>query len=507
MSPFHGNGMASRDQTDYEAIDEYITARMRSDHIPGVALAIVKGDQIIYLKGYGRADQSGRPVTPQTPFIIGSITKPFTALAVMQLVEAGKVELDAPVQRYLPWFRVADPQVSAQITVRMLIDQTSGLPQLPTFVTWTWPNYPDALERHVRLMANANLVFPPGQGFAYSNANYVTQGVIVQAVSGQSYEDYIKQHIFAPLDMQHSYVSQEAAMRDGMAMGYRWWFGFPIPVTLPYKRSNLPAGFAISSAEDMAHFLIAQLNGGSYRDVSVLSPDGIALMQAEPPPGAYGLGWESVRIDGRRLINFDGATGNFQGSLFIDPEDRVGVFLAANVMSALDGLSSSRSSSSLGASTAQELVRRLLDRGESKGLLVSALITTRGMAHSVLNIAAHRPVPRQGPGQRRVSLIVDLVILGLTGLLILSLVRIPDWYGQLAMHGIAGWSGLAQLSGQIAILHFAWPLALLYVVLKFPYWIILSLYQPDLVTWLESVAVVVFLKGLLEITLAWQVFL
>lgn len=499
--------MASRDQTDYEAIDEYITARMRSDHIPGVALAIVKGDQIIYLKGYGRADQSGRPVTPQTPFIIGSITKPFTALAVMQLVEAGKVELDAPVQRYLPWFRVADPQVSAQITVRMLIDQTSGLPQLPTFVTWTWPNYPDALERHVRLMANANLVFPPGQGFAYSNANYVTQGVIVQAVSGQSYEDYIKQHIFAPLDMQHSYVSQEAAMRDGMAMGYRWWFGFPIPVTLPYKRSNLPAGFAISSAEDMAHFLIAQLNGGSYRDVSVLSPDGIALMQAEPPPGAYGLGWESVRIDGRRLINFDGATGNFQGSLFIDPEDRVGVFLAANVMSALDGLSSSRSSSSLGASTAQELVRRLLDRGESKGLLVSALITTRGMAHSVLNIAAHRPVPRQGPGQRRVSLIVDLVILGLTGLLILSLVRIPDWYGQLAMHGIAGWSGLAQLSGQIAILHFAWPLALLYVVLKFPYWIILSLYQPDLVTWLESVAVVVFLKGLLEITLAWQVFL
>jgi len=147
--------MASGDQTNYEAIDEYITARLRSAHIPCVALAIVKGDQIVYLKGYGRADQSGRPVTPQTPFIIGSITKPFTALAVMQLVETGKVELDAPVQRYLPWFHTADPKASAQITVRMLIDQTSGLPQIPTFVTWTWPDYPDALERHVRIMAKS----------------------------------------------------------------------------------------------------------------------------------------------------------------------------------------------------------------------------------------------------------------------------------------------------------------------------------------------------------------
>ena len=295
-------------------------------------------------------------------------------------------------------------------------------------------------------------------------------------------------------------------MQDGMAMGYRWVFGFPIPVTLPFKRSNLPAGFAISSAEDMAHYLIAQLNGGRYRDRSVLSPKGIALMQAEPPPGTYGLGWESVRIDRRRLINFDGATGNFQGSVFIDPKSRVGVFVAANAMSALDGLSSSRSSSSLGASSAQELIRRLLGRDEKKGLLVSALITTRGMAHSVLNIATNRPMPSQGLGQRKVALIVDLVVLLLTGALILSLVRIPEWYGQLAMHGIGSPSDLAWHGGLIAILHFTWPLALLYVALKIPYWIILSLYQPDLILWLESVAAVVFLKGVLQTALAWQVF-
>jgi hypothetical protein len=256
----------------------------------------------------------------------------------------------------------------------------------------------------------------------------------------------------------------------------------------------------------MAHYLIAQLNGGRYGGTSVLTPEGIALMQTEPPPGTYGLGWESVRIDGRRLINFDGATGNFQGSVFIDPESRVGVFVAANAMSALDGLSSSRSSSSLGVSSTGELVRRLLGRGEKTGLLVSALITTRGMAHTVLNIAAQRPMPRQGLGQRKVALIVDLVLLLLTGALILSLVRLPEWYGQLAMHGIGSPSDLTWRIGLIATVHFSWPLALLYVVLKVPYWIIISLYQPDLIIWLESVAAVVFLKGLLEIALAWRVF-
>ncbi|HEX7774460.1 MAG TPA: serine hydrolase domain-containing protein, partial [Pyrinomonadaceae bacterium] len=90
----------------------------------------MKDDKIVYLKGYGQADPSGRPMTPQTPLILGSITKSFTALAVMQLVEAGKVELDAPVRRYIPWFRVADPNASAQITVRQLLYQTSGLPML-----------------------------------------------------------------------------------------------------------------------------------------------------------------------------------------------------------------------------------------------------------------------------------------------------------------------------------------------------------------------------------------
>src|SRR5918912_1372739 len=113
---------------DIASIDAYINAQMQADHIPGVALGLVHNDQIVHLRGFGTADQSGRAVTPQTPFILASVSKSFTALAIMQLVEAGKVELDAPVQRYLPWFRVADPVASARITVRHLLYHTSGIP-------------------------------------------------------------------------------------------------------------------------------------------------------------------------------------------------------------------------------------------------------------------------------------------------------------------------------------------------------------------------------------------
>ena len=115
----------------YDAIDAYITGQMRRLSMPGVALAIVEGDKIVHLRGFGRARPGGETPAPYTPFFIGSLTKSFTALAVMQLVEAGKVELDAPVQRYLPWFRVADPQTSVQMTLRHLLNQTSGLPMLP----------------------------------------------------------------------------------------------------------------------------------------------------------------------------------------------------------------------------------------------------------------------------------------------------------------------------------------------------------------------------------------
>lgn len=125
---------------NFAAIDAYVQSEMQAARVPGLALGIVQGDHIVHLKGFGIADPSGRPVTPQTPFMIGSTTKSMTAVAIMQLVEADTVELDAPVQQYLPWFRVADSDASARITIRHLLNHTSGLPTTTQAEFITGPN-------------------------------------------------------------------------------------------------------------------------------------------------------------------------------------------------------------------------------------------------------------------------------------------------------------------------------------------------------------------------------
>ena len=458
---------------DIKAIDEYIESKMRLARIPGLSLAIVKDDKIVYLKGYGQADPSGRPMTAQTPIILGSITKAFTALAVMQLVEAGKVELDAPVQKYIPWFRVADANASAQITVRQLLYQTSGLPMLREPQFWTEQDA-RALERTVRFLADKQMSFPPGDKFEYSNANYETLGLIVQTVSGVSYEDYVRQNIFAPLEMKNSFASQDEALKHGMATGHRWWYGFPVAVTFPLNRSELPAGYLISSAEDMGHFLIAEMNGGRYGNSSVLSSDGIALTHMSPR--TYAMGWELIDVDGRRLINHEGGTANFETSVFFDPKERIGVFVAANVMSALDAFSSPHGNEPLDGQT------------------------VRAVALTVLSMATNRPLPVQGRGIRKLYLLFDLSILMFTVLLVISIVRMRRRYRRWKEQGITRWSILW------ASAHFALPLFVLYLTVKVFFWQVLSLFQPDFYYWLNAVAIVLLVKGLIEIAMIRRVF-
>ena len=262
--------------TSFEEIDAFVEAKCKHLNVPGAALAIVEGDKIVHLRGFGQARPGGEAPTPQTPFVLGSTTKSFTALAVMQLVEAGKIELDAPIQRYLPWFRVADPQASAQITVRHLLNQTSGLPVLSGWTTLAnFDDRPDATERQARALSKLKLARPVGSAFEYNNTNYNVLGLIIEAASGESYSDYIQKHIFNPLGMSHSFTSQAAAKQDGLATGHRYWFWFPFAApNQPIPRGSLPSGQLISSAEDMAHYLIAYLNGGRYGDVQILSGAG-----------------------------------------------------------------------------------------------------------------------------------------------------------------------------------------------------------------------------------------
>jgi CubicO group peptidase (beta-lactamase class C family) len=331
--------------TSYDAIDTYIEEQVRHLSIPGVSMAIVEGDRLVHYRGFGRAHSNAEAPTLQTPFFIGSVTKSITALAIMQLVEAGKVELNAPVQRYLPWFHLADRAASSQITVQHLLNHTSGLSMLQgQQILSELDEGPHATESQLRALATAKLSSPAGEKFAYNNTNYNLLGSIIEAASGESYPDYVQEHIFDPLEMWHSYFSKAVAQKNNLAMGHRYWFGIPIPTpNLPQPIGSLPSGQLISCAEDLAHFLVAQLNAGRYGNVQILSDAGIDEMHRGTIEmtvmgfsiGEYGMGWESRVEADTTLVSHSGIVPEFGAFAGLVPEQKKGIVLLYNANHAM----------------------------------------------------------------------------------------------------------------------------------------------------------------------------
>jgi CubicO group peptidase (beta-lactamase class C family) len=327
-------------EASFNEIDAYLEKQLGTLNIPSASLAIIEGTEIVHTKGFGVTGPGGRKPTPQTPFFIGSLTKSITALAVMQLVEAGKVELDAPIQRYLPWFTLADPRAAGQITVRHLLNQTSGIAQIPGMIGMSnFDNSPGPIERQARNMATYIPAHPVGSEFEYSNINYNLLGLIIQAASGESYTDYIQNHIYDPLDMQHSYTSKTAAQQDGLAVGHQQWFGFPVAVpNLPVPEGSLPSGQLISSAEDIGHYLIAQLNNGNYGGAQILSPGGIVQMHqpaaninvAGKEMGDYGMGWFIIKSGQTKIIFHDGEVPDYFSYMALLPDQNRAMVLLVN---------------------------------------------------------------------------------------------------------------------------------------------------------------------------------
>jgi CubicO group peptidase (beta-lactamase class C family) len=355
ISPLHRASAGG--EPGFAAIDAYIQQQMQNNRIPGVALAITQNDQIVHLRGFGIADPSGRPMTTQTPMLIGSLSKSFTALAILQLVEAGQIDLDAPVQRYLSWFRVGPSPASlgsadgsSAITLRHLLNQVSGFSRLSgEKMTADGDTSDAALERQVRALSLEHLDRPVGASFEYSNANYMVLGMVIQAVTGQSYEAYVQENIFKPLEMHYSFTSQGEAQQHGMSSGYQRWFGYPVASgDLPYPRGMVPGGYLISSAEDLGHYMIAQMNQGHYRDVSILSPQGIEVFHApavaaapegyhKQPSGSYAMGWYVMEMNGIPVIAHDGDTPTFHADIILIPAGNWGIALMVNTNTVLLG--------------------------------------------------------------------------------------------------------------------------------------------------------------------------
>ncbi len=309
-----------------DAIDAYVRSTVDAWAVPGASIAVVRDGEVVHLAALGTATADGRPMTTATPIVIGSVGKSITALAVRQLVAAGRLDADAPVTRYVPWFALDGPATTTQlVTIGRLLDHTSGLSthdgQDPR-----WYEAGLTPADVVRGMASMSLDRPPGS-YEYSNLNYVLLGVVVEAASGQGYGDYVQEHIFRPLGMTGSSTSMAAiAGSAGLASGHRYLYGVPVPFTEPYPTAIVPAGYQIASADDMAQFVAALANGGVHDGVDIVTGERLAR-----PEQALGTDWQPLVATGPGLtVNQSGATLSTNANILVEPASHFGVVVLMN---------------------------------------------------------------------------------------------------------------------------------------------------------------------------------
>ena len=289
-------------------------------------------------KGYGVAGpgwDAGHPANALHHWLRPANLSP--RWRIMQLVSAGKIDLDAPVQAYLPWFTLADPEQAQQMTVRHLLTHTSGFSSKQGDKDILNEDASaGALEANIRELAETKPSRPLGESFNYSNSNYDILGLIVQEVSGQSFEAYVEEHIYTPLEMSNSYTSKSEADANGLAVGHTYYFGNPrVADDAPYARRKLPAGFLISSAEDLGKFLIAQQNGGRYGNEQILGPEYVTMMhQPAVDTGFkdmyYAFGWRTLDVEGEPSVRHGGDSSNFHSDLAFSPTRGWGVVVVTN---------------------------------------------------------------------------------------------------------------------------------------------------------------------------------
>ena len=309
------------------AIDAVVRAYRDGTRIPGVAVAVVRGREVVHTAGYGRTAE-GEAVTDRTVLPVASLSKSITALAVMQLVDAGRVRLDAPVRVHLPEFTMADGRAAA-ITVRQLLDQTSGMSDA-TYRSSGGPA-PHTLREAVASMRGARLAAAPGSRFEYHNPNYQVAARLVEVVSGQSFDGYLRRHVFQPAGMTDSRTIGTAAELPSGSRGHRMIAGLAVALPEPPAFGN-GSGGVLSTAHDLAAWLITQNEQGrGPGGTPVVSPAAITAMHRPPARGSYGLGWTiGTTESGAPLIDHTGGLVTSTAYQALLPAQGYGIAVMAN---------------------------------------------------------------------------------------------------------------------------------------------------------------------------------
>lgn len=316
------------------ALDRALAGVMKDNPLPGLAVGVVKDGRIVYAKGFGVAALGGEaPVTERSLFHMASVSKTFVATAILQLVEKGKVRLDAPIATYLPYFRLDDERYD-EITVEQMLTHTSGMPDVRDY-GWENPEYDDgALERYVHSLSTQKLRSPPGSRFRYSNMAFEVLGDVVAKVSGMTFEEYVKKNILHVLGMHDStflWKETDPGLRT------RPHVGFPDPVpsdVYPYNRAHAPSSTLQSSARDMCRWLIANLEGGAIGEERILETSTLDMLwkkRADVGRGrSIGLCWFLDRYLDRWCILHGGADVGYQSYAILFPGESIGAVFLSN---------------------------------------------------------------------------------------------------------------------------------------------------------------------------------
>jgi CubicO group peptidase (beta-lactamase class C family) len=316
------------------AIDAAVESEMERRQQPGLTIGVTDRDRTLTVRTYGFADLAAqRPVTPETLFEIGSIGKSFTAVATLQLVDEGRIELDAPVDRYLPWLVIPTAEDNnGPVTVSHLLSHTAGIvagldatPEA-TFQVWALRDLPT--------------FSAPGERFHYSNLGYKVLGLVLEAVDGQTYPEIVRARILGPLGMRATEPAITNEIRARLAVGYEYLhddhMGYAGAELAPatWLETGTADGCLASTASDMCEFARLILRSGEGPNGRLLSADAFARMTTaharEDDGGAYGYGLSMREIDGRRLIGHGGSMVGYLAGMETDLDAGLGVIVLQN---------------------------------------------------------------------------------------------------------------------------------------------------------------------------------
>ena len=319
-------------------LEQHIEEQMKATYVPGLSLAIVKGQEVMYARGFGvtSVEDGGLAVTPQTLFRIGSVTKPLTGTMIMRLVEQGKLDLDRPVREYLDGFTLSDQGAAEQVTLRMLLSHTSGL---PTRYSPFGPRSPEALEKHVKEdISQYQLVAPPGKLYSYSNPGINLAGYVAQVVGGMPYTELMQSLIFGPLEMKRTTFDPLVAMTYPVAQSHDPQPDGTLQVEHRFgeNAANHPSGYAMSTVVDLANFAMMHMSEGRFKDKRILSPE--SVMQMHTPQSqsytvsgsGYGITFMIYSYKGLRLVGHDGDSNTFLCKFVMVPDAQIAIIIMVN---------------------------------------------------------------------------------------------------------------------------------------------------------------------------------